>query len=42
MAALDRRAWLIVYPYFTPGVPLLLGIGALICGGLWVAVRQGW
>ena len=24
---------LMVYPYFTPGVPLLVGVGALICGG---------
>ena len=33
---------LMVYPYFTPGVPLLVGVGTLICGGLWLAVRQGW
>jgi hypothetical protein len=31
-----------VYPYFTPGVSSLLGVGALIGGALWIAVRQGW
>lgn len=30
------------YPYFTPTVPGLLGVGALISGGLWLALRQGW
>jgi hypothetical protein len=30
------------YPYFTPGVPLLVGVGGLIAALLWIAVRQGW
>jgi hypothetical protein len=32
----------IVYPYFTPTVPSLLGVGALIGAAFWLAVRQGW
>jgi hypothetical protein len=31
-----------IYPYFTPSVPALAGIGALLATGLWLAVRQGW
>lgn len=33
---------LMVYPYFTPGVPSLLAVGAAICAVLWLAVRTGW
>ncbi|MBI3491274.1 MAG: amino acid transport protein [Acidobacteria bacterium] len=31
-----------VYPYFTPGIPALLGVGVLIGAVLWMAVRLGW
>ena len=31
-----------VYPYFTPGLPWLLAVGALIGLASWGAVRQGW
>jgi hypothetical protein len=31
-----------VYPYFTPGVWPLLGIGAAITIGLWYVVRLGY
>jgi hypothetical protein len=30
------------YPYFTPTVTSLAGIGALICTALWYAIRLGW
>ena len=33
---------LMVYPYFASSVATLLCVGALICGGLWYAVRLGW
>jgi len=33
---------LMVYPYFATSVASLLGVGALIGGGLWYAVRAGW
>ena len=33
---------LMVYPYFTTSVMTLVAVGALICGGLWYAVRAGW
>jgi hypothetical protein len=33
---------LMVYPYFTTSVAALIGVGALICGALWYAVRAGW
>ncbi len=33
---------LMIYPYFTTSVATLLGVGALICGALWYAVRSGW
>ena len=33
---------LMVYPYFATSVVSLVGVGALICGGLWSAVRAGW
>ena len=33
---------LMVYPYFATSVVSLLSIGALICAGLWYAVRLGW
>ena len=31
-----------VYPYFTPTTPTLLGVGGLLGAGLWAAVRMGW
>ena len=33
---------LMLYPYFTPTVTSLAGIGALICTALWYAIRLGW
>ena len=30
------------YPYFTPSVTALIGVGVLIGGGLWTAIRLGW
>jgi hypothetical protein len=33
---------LLVFPYFVPGVWLVLTIGAAIAGALWLAVRLGW
>ena len=33
---------LLVYPYFVPGVVLMLAIGAVICALLWLAVQQGY
>jgi len=33
---------LMVYPYFTPGLPSLVGVGAAICVALWVVIRAGW
>jgi hypothetical protein len=30
------------YPYFTAGVPALVGVGVLIGAGLWAAIRLGW
>jgi hypothetical protein len=43
-----RLRWLVaglllmIYPYFTSSVAPLIGVGALICGALWYAVRAGW
>ena len=31
-----------VYPYFTPGLASLVGIGAILGFLLWYAVRLGW
>jgi hypothetical protein len=33
---------LLVYPYFVPGVLLMVIIAAVIIAGLWIAVRLGW
>jgi hypothetical protein len=33
---------LMVYPYFATSVVTLVSVGALIGGGLWYAVREGW
>lgn len=30
------------YPYFTPDVLMLIGVGALIGAALWAAIRLGW
>jgi hypothetical protein len=32
----------LVYPYFTPTTPWLVGVGALLGAGLWTALRLGW
>ena len=31
-----------IYPYFTPSVITLLGVGVAITAALWYAVREGW
>ena len=31
-----------IYPWFTPSVTALVGIGVLLGIGLWLAVRAGW
>jgi hypothetical protein len=31
-----------VYPYFTPSVGSMTGIGVALGVGLWLAVRAGW
>jgi hypothetical protein len=31
-----------VYPYFTSSIVALVGVGALVGTGLWMAVRAGW
>jgi hypothetical protein len=31
-----------VYPYFTESLTALVGVGVLIGGLLWTAVRMGW
>jgi hypothetical protein len=33
---------LMVFPYFVPNVLAMLGIGALLCGLLYMAVRAGY
>jgi hypothetical protein len=33
---------LMIFPYFVPGVLWMLGIGALMCGLIWVAVQRGY
>ncbi len=33
---------LMLYPYFTPGLLELTGVGIAIVVGLWLAVSQGW
>lgn len=33
---------LLVFPYFVPGVLLMFGIAALLCGLLWLVVRLGY
>lgn len=33
---------LLVYPYFTESLWSLVGIGAAIGAGLWMALRLGW
>jgi hypothetical protein len=32
----------LVYPYFTPTVLSMTGVGVLIGAGLWAAIRLGW
>ena len=31
-----------VYPYFTSSIIALVGVGAALGAGLWLAVRAGW
>ena len=33
---------LMIYPYFVDGWLAMAGVGAIICGALWLAVRQGY
>jgi hypothetical protein len=33
---------LMVYPYFTPSIGALVGVGVLVCGAIGYAVRLGW
>jgi len=33
---------LMIYPYFVDGWLAMAGVGAIICGALWFAVRQGY
>ena len=33
---------LMVYPYFATSVVSLVGVGAAIAAGFWLAVRLGW
>ena len=33
---------LMVYPYFTTSVGALVGVGVLLGGAVWYAVRLGW
>ena len=33
---------LMIYPYFVGDWLMMAVVGALICGGLWLAVRQGY
>ena len=30
-----------IYPYFAPSVPALIGVGVALGAGLWLAVRAG-
>ena len=31
-----------IYPYFTPSVGALVGVGVLLGVAVWVAIRTGW
>ena len=33
---------LMIYPYFATSVSTLVGIGIVLCGAVWYAVRLGW
>lgn len=33
---------LMIYPYFTTTVTMLMLVGVLICGMVWYAARAGW
>lgn len=33
---------LMVFPYFVPSVPLMIGIAAALLGALWLALRFDW
>jgi len=33
---------LMVYPYFTPTILSLVGVGTVVGGLLWMAIRLGW
>lgn len=32
---------MLVYPYFVPGVILMLGLAVILCGLLWFLVQRG-
>jgi hypothetical protein len=33
---------MMLYPYFVPGALLMIGLGALIAGAVWLAAKRGW
>jgi hypothetical protein len=33
---------LMVFPYFVPGVPWMLALGAVLCALVWLAVKLGY
>ena len=33
---------LMVYPYFTPSAPALLGVGAALAAAIYYAIQAGW
>lgn len=33
---------LMVYPYFTPSLTALVGVGVIVGAGLWTAIQLGW
>jgi hypothetical protein len=33
---------LMIFPYFVPSVPWMLGVAAALCGLVWVAVKAGY
>jgi len=32
---------MMIFPYFIPSIPIMLGITAVLCLALWLGVRQG-
>jgi hypothetical protein len=33
---------MMIYPYFATTTAALMGIGVVLCAGLWLAIRMGW